>query len=98
MILINDHYYFLLLYIWIGSAILLFPLLLRITAPYGKHSGGNWGFLIPNRVGWIIMELPALLIFAMYFLTGANEKTLVLWILFLLWTVHYLNRSLLFPL
>src|SRR4030042_308843 len=98
MFVLNEHIYYSLVYAWIVIAVLLFPFLLSTTAPYGKHASKRWGAMIPNRAGWIIMELPALLVFAMYFLTGTNEKTPVLWILFLLWTVHYLNRSLLFPL
>jgi protein-S-isoprenylcysteine O-methyltransferase Ste14 len=94
---LNDHFYFPMLYGWIGIAIILFPFLLHITAPYGKHASGRWGAMIPNRTGWIIMELPSLLIFSLFFLTGSNEKNPVTWILFIFWTVHYLNRSVVFP-
>lgn len=94
---INDHIFYPMLYAWIVIAVLLFPLLLKVTAPYGKHTSTRWGAMIPNRVGWMIMELPALVVFALYFITGRNEKNLIAWILFLLWTAHYLNRSLVFP-
>ena len=50
------------LYIWIAIAVITFIALLRITAPYGRHAVGNWGPRISNRLGWIIMELPVLLI------------------------------------
>jgi 3-oxo-5-alpha-steroid 4-dehydrogenase 1 len=98
MIYLTDDVYFPALYAWIGIAVLLFPILLKVTAPYGKHSSRQWGAMIPNRTGWIIMELPALIIFALYFISGINEKNVVMWILFMVWTIHYLNRSLIFPL
>jgi len=44
------------------------------------------------------MELPSLLLFAYLFLTGTNEPTQVTWVFFGCWVVHYINRSLIFPL
>ncbi|HKK43648.1 MAG TPA: hypothetical protein VJ963_14620 [Bacteroidales bacterium] len=49
--------------IWIAFAVILLPLLLKVVQPYGRHSAGKWGPLISNRVGWLIMEMPALVIF-----------------------------------
>lgn len=48
--------------IWIGIALLLFPILLKVTAPYGRHSKTSWGLMINNRLAWIIMELPSLVL------------------------------------
>jgi steroid 5-alpha reductase family enzyme len=97
MLVLNEQIYYPLLYGWIAIAIFLFPLLLNITAPYGMHTSSQWGAMIPNRAGWIIMELPSLIIFSLLFITGVTEKNLVTWILFLLWAGHYLNRSVVFP-
>ena len=84
--------------IWIAIAIFLFPVLLKITAPYGRHSKKNWGVMIDNRLGWILMEIPSLIIFVLLVLLGPKHPSTVIWILFGLWTVHYFNRSVLFPL
>jgi 3-oxo-5-alpha-steroid 4-dehydrogenase 1 len=84
--------------IWIAIAIILFPILLKITAPYGRHSKKNWGVMIDNRLGWIIMEIPSLIIFVLLVLLGPKHPSTVIWILFGLWTVHYFNRSVIFPL
>lgn len=83
---------------WIALAILLFPIQLKITAPYGRHTHKKWGPVIPNKLGWIIMEIVSPLIFAGFFLGGANIKTTPMWIFFALWMLHYINRSIIFPL
>ena len=84
--------------IWIAVAVILFPFLLKITQPYGRHTKKNWGPMIDNRLGWIIMELPSLLIFVLLVLTGPVRPSATNWILFSLWTVQYFNRSVIFPL
>jgi hypothetical protein len=84
--------------IWIAFAIILFPFLLKITPPYGRHSKKNWGPMIDNRLGWILMELPSLVIFVLLILTGPNYISSPVWVLFCLWTIHYINRSVIFPL
>ncbi len=84
--------------LWIGIAVLLFPVLLKITAPYGRHSQKNWGPMISNRLGWFFMELPALVLFGFFVLRGSGIQNQVVFIAFLLWTMHYTNRTLIFPL
>lgn len=86
------------IYIWIGIALLLFPLQLFITAPYGRHVSKSWGFLIDNKLGWILMEIISPLTFAYFFLTGSVEKTNPMWFFFALWILHYTHRSIVFPL
>ncbi len=84
--------------IWIACAVVLFPFLLRVTAPYGRHSKKNWGPEISNRLGWILMEFPSLLIFTGLVLLGPKQISAPVWVLFSLWTIHYFNRSIIFPL
>lgn len=83
--------------IWIGIAILIFPIQLFITAPYGRHSKRTWGPMINNRLGWIIMEIPALLVFLLLILKGINSNNLIVLIASSLWVAHYIHRSLIFP-
>lgn len=83
--------------IWIVLAVIMFPVLLSITAPYGRHASRNWGPMIPNRLGWIIMELPSLITFILFFLLGPNQMSIPLLVFFLLYTIHYTNRSIVFP-
>lgn len=83
---------------WIILAVLLFPIQLKVTAPYGRHTRSSWGLLIDNRLGWVLMEIVSPLLFGGFFLLGSNPKTGPMWIFFALWMLHYLNRSIIFPL
>ena len=85
------------LYIWIAIAVITFIALLRITAPYGRHAVGNWGPRISNRLGWIIMELPVLLIVAWCAYDAADRQTMVTWVMIGLFCFHYVNRVFIFP-
>jgi 3-oxo-5-alpha-steroid 4-dehydrogenase 1 len=82
---------------WTLLALALFPMQFFVTAPYGRHARNDWGPTLPNRLGWFLMELVSLVVFAGLFLTGPGEKTAPMWIFFALWTLHYSNRSLIFP-
>ena len=82
---------------WTGLALVLFPIQLFVTAPYGRHIHGGWGVRIPNRLGWFVMECVSLGVFDVLFLTGSASKTAPVWIFFALWTAHYANRSLIYP-
>ncbi len=87
--------------IWtvITAGVLTFPYLLRKTAPYGRHyAGAGWGPHIPSRLGWVVMELPAVAVFLLVYFSG-NGAWLTVPLLFLaMWQVHYLNRTFVYPL
>lgn len=87
----------LLVWIWTAIALLIFLLLLFVTAPYGRHSKRNWGKTIPDRIGWFVMEVPALIIFIYFIISGTAEKTLAVWIVASLYVMHYLNRAVIYP-
>lgn len=86
------------LYVWIGVAVVTFVVLQWVTAPYGRHSSDGWGPQLPNKLGWILMEAPSLILFSTLFLIGDIEKTTPMWLFFAAWVVHYTNRSFIFPL
>jgi len=90
--------FYILVYTWIAVAIFIFPVVIRIIAPYGRHTTRKWGAMVDNRVGWILMELPALLVFSGFYLFGKGTHPAVTWIFFAMWVTHYINRTLIFPL
>lgn len=85
------------LIIWIIIGIVLFPLQLRITAPYGRHTTKKWGPVMDNRLGWVVMESISIGLFGWLFLTGENEKTWPMWVFFGIWVGHYTYRSFIYP-
>jgi len=87
-----------LVYIWIGIAVVIFPLLLRITAPYGRHTVSGLGPLLNNRLAWFLMEFPALAVFAFFAYGKGLTSDPVLLTAILFWTLHYLHRVFIFPL
>jgi protein-S-isoprenylcysteine O-methyltransferase Ste14 len=83
---------------WILIGIILFPVILKNKAPYGRHSSKKWGKTIKNKTGWILMELPALLVCPIfYFLNTSNLYSLNTFFI-LLWVLHYTNRTIIYPL
>lgn len=89
--------FFLFVWSWAFLGLVVFVLLLFVTAPYGRHSRKDWGPSISNRMGWVIMEFPSLLVFIFFFLFGPNEIQPVTWIFFALYVSHYTNRSVIYP-
>jgi 3-oxo-5-alpha-steroid 4-dehydrogenase 1 len=85
------------IYIWIAIAVILFPIQLFISAPYGRHTKTTWGPMISNKLGWILMEGWALVAFWTIYIIYFNCNTYSLFFAGL-YTVHYINRSFIFPL
>ena len=82
---------------WIVFGIVLFPVLLKISAPYGRHIRKGWGPLIPNKLGWLIMELVSLVVFTLLLISGLGIKLDIAYLLGAFWIIHYVNRSLIYP-
>jgi hypothetical protein len=78
------------------AAPITFFILLFIDAPYGRFTRHGWGPTLNNRLGWCLMESPAVMVFGYLALTTA-EQSLVLWSFFVMWQVHYLHRAFLYP-
>ena len=73
-------------------------LLLFVTAPYGRHDRPGWGPTIPNALGWVLMESPAVVLFAVIFLAGDHAAETVPLVFGALWMFHYVQRTFVFPL
>ena len=74
---------------WVAAA--------RISAPYGRHERSGWGPTIPSRVGWLVMESPAVFAFLGFFFTGAKPMQPGALALALLWLLHYVQRVFVYP-
>ncbi|WP_158864148.1 methyltransferase [Leifsonia sp. AG29] len=82
----------------LALAAITFVALLFVVAPYGgRHGRAGWGPTVPARVGWLIMEAPASLLFAAFFLLGQHRSQLVPLVFLALWQVHYVYRAFVYP-
>ncbi len=75
---------------------LVFILLFYIKAPYGRHVRRGWGPMLDNRLGWFLMEFPAVFVFGgiLIFYAVLNSTVLVL---LLVWQLHYCHRAFIYP-
>ena len=85
------------LWIWIGLAIVLIPLQFFVAPPYGRHNRNSWGPQINSKIGWVIMELVALFSFVISFIVGVGYTPVTL-VISGLFALHYLHRSIIYPL
>lgn len=82
---------------WAATALLTFAALFFVTAPYGRHARSGWGPVIPERLGWMLMELPSPVLFALLFALGTANEGAVAWVFLTAWIVHYGYRAFAFP-
>jgi len=85
-----------LLLAWFVLAAGAFFLLLVKTAPYGRFFRPGWGPGIGCRLGWMLIESPALFVFAMLFLLGGRFDPVSI-AFCALWSIHYGYRSFIYP-
>lgn len=78
-------------------AAVTFIALLRVTAPYGRHLRAGWGPTIPARIGWIVMESPAVLLFLAIYSRGDHAAATVPLLFLGIWQIHYVYRTFLYP-
>lgn len=85
-------------YAEIALAVVTFVALLFIVAPYGgRHGRAGWGPTVPARVGWVVMEAPASILFVVFYLLGSHRFDLVPLLFLALWLVHYVYRAFVYP-
>jgi len=82
---------------WFLLTAVVFLVLLFISAPYGRHHRSGWGPSINNKLGWIIMEAAAPVVFFLCFILGDNAITAAVLVFLLLWQAHYIHRAFIYP-
>ena len=82
---------------WLVLAVVVFIVLFRFTAPYGRHVRKGWGPTITGKLAWLIMEAPAPLVFATCCLLRTNTATLTTLVFLTLWEAHYVHRAFVYP-
>lgn len=90
--------YNLLLKSMVAMASVVFVALYFVKAGYGKFRTPGWGCSINNKLAWVLMEAPVFLTMAVLWLESSDKWQLPQLVLFLLFELHYFQRSFVFPL
>ena len=78
--------------------LVVFIVLYHVDAGYGKMRSDKWGPAINNKLGWILMEMPVFLV-VLYLWTKSDIGLKVPYLVFfLLFELHYFQRTFIFPL
>ena len=93
----NYEFFQEIMYVWMAIAVAIFLLLLKVTAPYGRHTSSKWGPQISNRTGWILMEAPAMIVLMYYMVVYSENQNIITYILVGAFMFHYVNRTFIFP-
>jgi hypothetical protein len=95
--LISPELYQWLIYAWIGLAVVVFFVLLKVTAPYGRHVAAQWGPQIGDRLGWFLMEVPVLIVLYSFIIPVWHNLDLEVLIMIGLFSLHYIHRTFIYP-
>ena len=82
---------------WFGIGLVTFIALWFVPAPYGRHSRPGWGPTLRARLGWMVMELPAVAVVAAFFFTSGRTSEPASLVFFAMWEIHYVHRTFVFP-
>ena len=91
-----------LLFIMFIIGLVVFITLYFVDAGYGKMRTEKWGPAINNKIGWFLMEAPVFLVVLYLYSTSLGEfggitTKAPYWVFFLLFELHYFQRSFVFP-
>jgi protein-S-isoprenylcysteine O-methyltransferase Ste14 len=91
------HNYVLFICCWAATGIGAGIYLLRKEAPYGRYSSDQWGPMISNKLGWLLMEATVLVTFLVWIPIRTFPWTSPAGIMVGLFLLHYLHRSFVYP-
>lgn len=79
-------------------ALVVFVALYFVEAGYGYLFNPKYGFPVPNKVGWILMESPVFIAMTVLWLLSDRTTDAAPLVLFIIFQSHYLQRAFIFPL
>ncbi len=81
----------------IVMAVIVFIALHRVNAGYGMMYNPKWGPTVSNRVGWVVMELPAFTCMVILWACSHHPTDPVPCVMASLFLLHYFQRTFIFP-
>ena len=92
------HAFDIFLWVMTGMAFVVFIALFFVKAGYGMFVNGKWGPSVDNRLGWVLMESPVFIAMCILWWHSGRRWDAVPFCFFLLFQLHYFQRSFIFPL
>lgn len=83
--------------VMIVVAVIVFIALQYITAPYGMAFSRKWGPSMPNKLGWVLMEVPVIIVSLLIWLTSPRAGDVAPAVMMSLMMLHYVQRTFVFP-
>lgn len=80
-----------------AMAVVVFISLYFVRAGYGQFRTKQWGWSINNKVAWMLMEAPVFLVMLYIWSQTESRWHVPELVLFLLFELHYFQRSFVFP-
>lgn len=81
-----------------ATAVVVFLALLKVEAGYGIAYTPKWGPSVNNKLGWVLMEAPVFIIMLVLCLLSPRRCEVAPLAMFLIFELHYFQRSFIFPL
>lgn len=94
----EPHNFDILLWVMAVTAVVVFIALQRIEAGYGIAYTPRWGVSVNNRLGWVLMEAPVFILMLILWLLSPRRFETAPMVMCLIFELHYLQRSFIFPL
>lgn len=94
----NYETYQIMLYVLSFLAVIVFIALYFVKAGYGMFRTRSWGWSVPNKVGWVLMEAPSFVAMGLWAWKAGVEAYTPQVIFVGLFMLHYFQRSFVFPL
>ena len=83
--------------IMVAIAVVVFIVLYFVEAGYGKMISSKWGPAINNKVAWVLMECPVFIVLFYMWMQSDRQWNAAPLVFFLLFELHYFQRSFIFP-
>ena len=81
----------------LALSVVVFIVLLRVDAPYGMTYSRKWGWSLPNRLGWILMEWPVFFAMVLLWVLSPRRGEPALMVMACIFLAHYFQRCFIFP-
>jgi len=94
----NYETYQIMLYVLSFLAVIVFVALYFVKAGYGMFRTRSWGWSVPNKVGWVLMEAPSFVVMGLWAWKAGVEAYTPQAVFVGLFMLHYFQRSFVFPL